>query len=312
MDEKQILCHKLYDILDETIGHLTSEKLQKLTLDLNQEKISLYEIRRYELGLIADSTSYIMLEIEFFQSELLNIIQKNKRLFNNILTPYEDFLFFTAKLVQELSLPNNSISASKIISMLFERGYLSKNSRFLTTSEETYPDIPGYMGLNVINGAGCCRHISDIHKRIFNYLGLLDIEISGTHSDSDTLSEVFDTTPNHLVNLIQFNGKYYIHDLLFRTIGYFENSFSLIPYPKNIPYHFYYKPTENMIFNNLSQKETIQRVIEFQEDSKKSPISLKELNEILEETEDNFYYHLNLLNDFEIEKRKYIQKMHIR
>lgn len=81
MDDKQILRHKLYDILDETMGHLTSKNLQNLTLDLNQEKISLYKIRRYELGLVADSTSHIMQKIEFFQSELLNIIKKKQTTF---------------------------------------------------------------------------------------------------------------------------------------------------------------------------------------------------------------------------------------
>lgn len=305
-----ILRSKLYEILDETKGPLASTALRSITSNAEQRKnITINEILRDELGLLAKEGSNIFEKMQKLKLENLSEIEENKQLYPNNIKYYEEFILLTAKLVQELALPNNSISSSKVIFKLIYDGYLSKNSNFHFTMEQSHPNIIGFMGINVINGAGCCRHVSDIHKKVFDSLNLFDIELPGVKDKLISLNGAFHVLPNHVVNLIEFNNKYYLHDLSKETIGYFKNGFTLQSYQETLNYRFYYKPTYDLFWQNLSQEEEISKIIEFQEDSYKPPISPKELNEILEETENRFYQSTSLLSDFQLEKEKYIKKI---
>lgn len=305
-----ILRSKFYGILDETKGPLASIALRSMTLNAEKrENITINEILRDELGLLAKKSSNIFEKMQEAKLENLSEIEENRQLYFDYIRYYEEFILLTARLVQELSLPNNSISSSKVIFKLIYDGYLSRDSNFHFIMEQSHPNIIGLMGINVINGAGCCRHVSDIHKKIFDNLNLFDIELPGVKDKLISLNGAFHVLPNHIINLIKFNNKYYLHDLSEETIGYFENSFTLKSYQENLNYRFYYKPTINMLLQNLSQEEVISKIIEFQEDSHKLPISPKELNEILAETENRFNQSTSLLSDFQLEKKKYIKKI---
>lgn len=52
---------------------------------------------------------------------------------------------------------------------MFSDGYLSKGHTFVSENNNVY-DIDSIYGVNILNGKGCCRHISSMFKDILNHL----------------------------------------------------------------------------------------------------------------------------------------------
>lgn len=221
---------------------------------------------------------------------------------------YIEFLELIAKIVRDIGLPNNSISYSKIVSRLIHEGYLSNRSVFVPTTDKTkFLDIIGFLGIDVINGYGCCRHTADIHQDIFRELNLCGDRVYCLSESSITLSQAFNSRGNHIVNLLIYDEMCYVHDILHQKFYYFKNGFTMEEYQGRDT--LYYKPSLDIVFNGMSYLDMLKRIRTFHESSAKSYMSARELNEILAETDNQYNNSRQILEDFRREAKSYIKKI---
>lgn len=243
-------------------------------------------------------------------------LERNRLKFSDSIKVYVEFVELIAKLIKEIGIPNNSISFSIIISKLIHDGYLSKNSIFISTEDlERLIDIRGFHGLDIINGYGCCRHVSSIHQDLFHQLNLCGEKIyclKGIGEEPNaSLRNPFNEEADHVVNLLEYDGMYYIHDVLCRRFYQFNDGFTMkrYPYGDNVFEKLYYKPLLDMIFNNSSQDDVLNKILTFQECSKESYMTANEFNEIVDETNNEYNKKKDILDDFKQISQGYTKKI---
>lgn len=299
--------------------------------------MSLVEIRSQDyINLLDTNYSWYLIEEEKeintlinlfynFESELgRNIIEKqiqyvskvkaNELLHGENITAYKEFIQLVTKVIKEIGLPNNEISYSLVISRLIHDGYLSKNLFFFQTENKNKVfDISGYLGIDIVNGYGCCRHVSSIHRDLFNDMELFNDNLPCTSVlPYVTLKQGFEMPANHSVNLLKYNGLYYIHDALNKKFYAFNDGLTMKQYPNSdeiLLRKLFYKPEYDMIINNATFSKVKEKIKDFSYDSMKSHISASELGDIMDET--NFQYDRNkdVLGDFVQEVRPYIKRI---
>lgn len=176
-------------------------------------------------------------------------------------------------------------------------------------------DLIGFLGFDIIHRRGCCRHMSPIHKDIFDKLNLYCENYTCCQFSEDEevhhiMNPKFNCIRlNHQANIITYHGQYYIHDSFNQTYFYLANSFTAEEY-----YNFddkqilCYSPVGNMIFG-LSYEQLLMNIQQFQESSLKPHMNVDELNDILLETNDRFYNSRKLLHDFRCEVEPYMKKI---
>lgn len=299
--------------------------------------MSLVEIRSQDyINLLDTNYSWYLIEEEKeintlinlfynFESELgRNIIEKqiqyvskvkaNELLHGENITAYKEFIQLVTKVIKKIGLPNNEISYSLVISRLIHDGYLSKNLFFFQTENKNKVfDISGYLGIDIVNGYGCCRHVSSIHRDLFNDMELFNDNLPCTSVlPYVTLKQGFEMPANHSVNLLKYNGLYYIHDALNKKFYAFNDGLTMKQYPNSdeiLLRKLFYKPEYDMIINNATFSKVKEKIKDFSYDSMKSHISASELGDIMDET--NFQYDRNkdVLGDFVQEVRPYIKRI---
>lgn len=231
--------------------------------------------------------------------------------YNSSIIEYKEFIKLIAKLTNELALKNNSISHSRIIALLIHNGYLSVDSVFKipnSKSEELLlKDINNFLGIDVVNGRGYCRHVSDVHEKVFQANNLYGPSISClTDSNTNYLS-------NHEINLIEYNDVLYAHDVINLEFYKVYDEFSLEAF--NLCYDIdkifnilYYIPRDDYI-ENKSKLDILTKIEKLRNNTKKAPISKQELDSIIEETNQRFKNSKSLLSDFKNETNEKIKSI---
>lgn len=241
-------------------------------------------------------------------------VNANELLHSKNITAYKEFIQLVTKIIKEIGLPNNEISYSLVISRLIHDGYLSENFFFfLTENKNKVFDISGYLGIDIVNGYGCCRHVSSIHRDLFNDMELFNDNLPCTSVPTYvSLKQAIEMPANHSVNLLKYNGLYYIHDALNKKFYTFNDGITMKQYPNNveiIPKKLFYKPEYDMIINNTTFSEVKEKIKDFSYDSMKSHISVSELRDIMDETNLQYDRNKDVLGDFVQEARPYIRRI---
>lgn len=252
------------------------------------------------------------------------IIDNNKQLYQDNIKAYNQFISLVAEVIKDIGISNNSFSYSQIIENLLLCGYLSDDGPFLPFRQINQKplDILGFLGVDVINGRGCCRHSSTIHQDIFDCLKLYGDKFPCTSSVGIEFNYGFDQIFNtikttHQANILEYNGQYYVHDL-FSGYHYFkdtfcsqlyENTSEFFPLPEKDRKLLYYIPYIDMTLNNLSYEQVVEKVENFMKSSEKTHIDTRELNEILMDTNERFNKSNHILDDFRLEVGSYIKKI---
>ncbi len=222
--------------------------------------------------------------------------EKYKEAFKN----YSNFnKIYVSKLIKGIGIPNNSISYSILLSHIMSEGYLSKDMVLVRENEKykNFKDIFGLLGLDVINGVACCRHFSTLFKDVFKELNICGDLIACLCKENITLKEAFISKHNHVVNMIEYNGIYYAFDPFNNNIYKFIDMFTMEPYfDKRIL--IYFKPSVNMIYNDETFIEVLNKIIKFDESSKLKPLTLSEMGEIHLETTNLYKNNYNMVEDF--------------
>lgn len=248
------------------------------------------------------------------QAQYRSAVKANELLHGKNITAYKEFIKLVTKVIKEIGLPNNEISYSLVISRLIHDGYLSeKLSFFQTDNKNKMLDISGYLGIDVINGYGCCRHVSGIHRDLFNDMELFNDNLPCTSVLTYiSLKQAFEMPANHSVNLLKYNGLYYIHDALNNKFYTFNDGFTMKQYPNSVeilPRKLFYKPEYDIIINNVTFSKVKEKVKDFSYDSMKSHISASELGDIVDETNLQYDRNREILGDFVKEARPYTKKI---
>ena len=142
-------------------------------------------------------------------------INENKTIYKENIKQYEKFIETVAKIVNELALPNNQISYTIIIARLIHEGWISRDLSFKVGKDKKVLDILGYLGIDVVNGYGCCRHISNICALLLKNLNV-DSDYFYCYSDEKNISlkEGIQKDANHVINLFTYENLYYGYDAL--------------------------------------------------------------------------------------------------
>ena len=124
-----------------------------------------YYDERYYLN--NDKNSFAIDAIESERIFMKETIEEEKRRFGELYYSYDEFINKVVKLIKELKLPNNEISYSIVIRELIKNGCFSLDGNFslrLGNINELYSKL----GVNVVLGYGCCRHVCYFHKDVMD------------------------------------------------------------------------------------------------------------------------------------------------
>lgn len=248
------------------------------------------------------------------QVQYASAVKANELLYGKNIIAYKTFIQLATKVIKEIGLPNNEISYSLVISRLIHDGFISENLFFfLTENKNKVFDISGYLGIDIVNGYGCCRHVSGIHRDLFNDMELFNDDLPCTSVPTYvSLKQAIEMPANHSVNLLKYNGLYYIHDALNKKFYTFNNGITMKQYPNNVeimPKKLFYKPEYDIIINNTTFSEVKEKIKDYSYDSMKSHISVSELRDIMDETNLQYDRNKDVLGDFVQEARLYIRRI---
>lgn len=212
---------------------------------------------------------------------------------------YHKFIEMCAKLVKELGIPYNSISASYVIALLTKYGWFSVDNNF--KYDNVKDGLWEKAGFYVVGGTGCCRHIADFANDIYSELGINSIPFS-CYVGNDIPSSILDDNANHLANLIYYEGMPYIYDLQNYSILRFISDKTA--FNKNLDIKYYTFEPNYMGINYDVDVSLLDKLMhDFYSASKKSGIKEKDLWEIERKTYDNFFKNLDLILDFSMDTK---------
>lgn len=240
---------------------------------------------------------------DFKEERLINEAKiKNNRVNNiELLSIYNEYIKFISTIVKQLGIKDNSISYSYIISNMIEDGYLSDNGKFIRTdNSRELLDMLGFWGLDVVFGRGCCRHVSSIQKDIFKELNLLSKFLFSYYSSK--------ITEKHVVNIINNDGAFYVHDLINKSYLRFSSFGELTPYVDfETQERLIYDIKTDCLFDVDSEMlEKFEFLVKIYTNGIKS-MSFEELKDIIIETNNEYEKRNRLLNDFAYESKLYIK-----
>lgn len=232
--------------------------------------------------------------IKKHKMKIVENIKSNQEGYKKSIKIYEQFIAIVAETLKEVSLPSCTISYAAALSRMIQEGYISNHLLFQKTRDKSkLLDVLGYLGMDVVNGYSCCRHISSFYYDIWSYLNLY-IDDLYCYSSPYFISaeEGVYKSANHAVNVFLYNGTYYIYDALHKVFYLPSDGFRMIPYIReNIekrPQSLFYKSDWDMVYRNQTLQQVELKIQKFAVDSTKSHISKKQLKEILKETHYKF------------------------
>ena len=224
---------------------------------------------------------------------------------------YDSIINKTALFVDDVSSKKDAITYSTIITELLWNGILSIDKKFIY--EDYLLEVEDFFnGLNVTYGEGCCRHIGSMIKDVLNNLNEDNYLISGetkiksamdyfkiirndANGVMDNLNgeiETFDSESRHMVNMINYNGKYYLFDatnlLMFKFNKKLKNSIYVGDGTIEI------RPHSFLSWNEMSPEELGKLL--YRLDINKKSISTEEVINIIQSARKMI--NVDLMNDF--------------
>lgn len=163
----------------------------------------------------------------------IDILQQIEEIeYVDILRLYREIIFETQKYLKENLNSDNIVWCGAISELLWE-GLISKNKKFVYSSNLPFELCGSHEGLNVILGEGCCRNLVGVSKllleanvdKVYNlgshlrneHTSLLHTMVDRYDIDGNKLNySIFDLVKyendrkqnsNHLVNFFEYNGE---------------------------------------------------------------------------------------------------------
>ena len=227
--------------------------------------------------------------------------------FRDTIDTYFPLMKMAAKLVQELGLPDNTISYSYVIKWLIDDGVFSYQGSFRhqeDIDDTRYGTV--LRGAQVLLGYGCCRHVAKLHEDIFDQLWLQgNATTCVTENEKD---DSFLITGNHQVNVINYLGTNYINDIYNGFFSYFRDGQTMVSYRQGYP-SLTYCPYGDMVIDGKTEEEIREQMIQFEQSSNQVPIDYSQVLDIIQSTSDRYNQRTSLIKDFKQESKPYVKKI---
>lgn len=232
----------------------------------------------------------------------------NEIRYSNLYDKYTSFIKKASLLVDVLSLEDNFLSMILVISYLIHDGIFSINEKFEGNSEID-DFVYTKLGINVLYGIGCCRHVSSFVNEIMDALDIPCEMFPCVTIYDDDVEACLIKKATHLANLIYYEENPYVFDAYNgNSLFKFDNEFLVSPINRKYAPYLYYKPYWQMCFCEDSLSE-IKAKLEFYKQSVGRHITESELNQIILSTELNFERQSDIILDFEREVRNEKQEI---
>lgn len=216
--------------------------------------------------------------------------------YSSLIEEYNQYINTSAKLVEELCLKDNSISMALVISVLIESGTFSYGSFNKDSSEDI---LTLKLGLNILNGTGCCRNVSSFINDIFNALDRKCDVLTVLKLEGNNQKKALTSKANHMINLIYYDNVPYGFDMMSNigSLYYFNNAFELLPIDTKEETYMYYKPYIEMVYQNRSF-EYIKEKLNYLKANGRLSITQEEFRGIITETDERLCSNISLVKDF--------------
>lgn len=213
-----------------------------------------------------------------------------------LIDDYNLYVKTASKLVEELSIKDNSISMALMISALIESGTFSYDSFTKDSCEDI---LISKLGLNILNGTGCCRNVCSFINDIFNVLDRKNDILTVIKLEENNKKKALTSKANHMINLIYYNNTPYGFDMMSNmgSLYYFKSAFELLPVDSKEETYMYYKPYLEIVYQNRSF-EYIKEKLKYLKESGKLAITQEEFSWIITETDEKLCSNISLVKDF--------------
>ncbi len=224
------------------------------------------------------------------------------------ISTYKQLIHLVTPLIKEIGLPNNNISYSHIIGILLRDGFFSMNGHFERTMDDSKLTYHGnYLGIQVTRGYASCRHAGILHQDIYKELGIpSDILSCSTQKENHLINY---GCGNHRINVINYQDCQMGYDTINRRFYHFIDGVTLEVYGDTSLKLLYYTPFGDIVFDNKTYWGIIKQTSIFHQSSKKEPININELNEIMLETYSRYDKMKPKVKDMQSEMKSYIKKL---
>lgn len=174
-------------------------------------------------------------------------IEEERQTYATLINDYNSYIKKISKLINELDYGKDNLSKLCIITKLIHNGIFSYEQVF-TRENDTSTILNSRLGLNIIDGSGCCRHISEF---IWDVIPESRVITCVTECKNPLKNEA-----NHMINLGEYNGEFYGFDAYNGgRILKFEDEFKIVPVDDTIKTYFNYKPYAEIIYYKRSLEE---------------------------------------------------------
>lgn len=211
--------------------------------------------------------------------------------YSTLLDTYNKLIDIIAKLIKELSLPNNPISMAIITNRLLHLGYFSMDNMFIPCN--TKKDIKTRLGINVIKGIGSCRHVGYFYKDISNKNNVFCENFFCSPTDMDINAQA-----THVASLIKYNGEYYVFDVYNDGLYEFISPLTVKEMCNRFNTSLHYKPQLQLIIDGLSKDHIENNLKLFMKSSNNKHIELSEYKEILNDSSESITINSNIISDY--------------
>lgn len=214
---------------------------------------------------------------------------------SSLISLYDEYIKLAGNLVNEVSL-DNSISKGFIISILVYAGVFSYDDLKFKNVDDI---LNTRLGLNILNGEGCCRNFSHFTKDIFASNNEFCENLSVIELNERNKTQATREMANHMINLIEYEGVLYGFDTSceFGELYYFINGFELLPIEEKAKAYMYYKPYLDFVYSYWTFEYLKEKLILLNENAGKR-IKDAEYKDILKETDLKLEREISLVQDF--------------
>ena len=217
-----------------------------------------------------------------------------------LITDYNLYIKLVKKLIDEITPSKDDLGKIHTIMNLIMDGIFSYSDNFRNTSSRV-DILYSKPGVNILYGKGSCRHvggfISDVmpDSRILTCVG---------EKDNPYESEV-----NHVINLIDYNGKKYGFDAYNRGILYnFISEFEMESVNDDVNDCLNYKPYGEIMFYRRSFEE-IKELLEQIKKNGNSTISYEQLSDIALSSQLSIASNMDIIEDFLSDSRSQVRSI---
>lgn len=207
---------------------------------------------------------------------------------------YRKYIRMIGELLKELNKNNNTIETAFLIRRLILNGYISLTK--FEYSEKPIKEIYSTLGANVVNGIGCCRHVSSFLKDIFKYLGYECEEFfcNGARTPQKRKYGI----ANHVIPLIPYKDVKYGFDILNDLFLRFIDDSNLLSYVEDNNQTIYHLKPYASLMLGISLKEYYETLERYSEYAKKPYLSQTQVLELNQNSEDIFHSNIALIENF--------------